>query len=85
MMQVPSIIKLRKSLGNKKNEFTPEDRKKITELYANFEENELVKIYPNTEFLYKEYTVYQPLQRSYEISEESIEGMISKGGTFLSL
>ena len=71
--------KLRKSLGNKKNEFTPEDRKKITELYANFEENELVKIYPNTEFLYKEYTVYQPLQRSYEISEESIEGMISKG------
>ena len=70
---------MRKSLGNKKNEFTPEDRKKITELYANFEENELVKIYPNTEFLYKEYTVYQPLQRSYEISEESIEGMISKG------
>ena len=71
--------KLRKSLGNKKNEFTPEDRKKITELYANFEENELVKFIPNTEFLYKEYTVYQPLQRSYEISEESIEGMISKG------
>lgn len=71
--------KLRKALGNKKNEFTPEDRKKITELYANFEENEFVKIYDNTEFLYREYAVYQPLQRSYEISEESIENMISKG------
>ena len=71
--------KLRKALGNKKNEFTPEDRKKITELYANFEENEFVKIYDNTEFLYREYAVYQPLQRSYEITEESIENMISKG------
>ena len=71
--------KLRKTLGNKKNELSPEDRKRITELYANFEENELVKIFDNTEFLYREYSVYQPLQRSYEITEESIENMISKG------
>lgn len=71
--------KLRKALGNKKNELSPEDRKRITELYANFEENELVKIFDNTEFLYREYSVYQPLQRSYEITEESIENMISKG------
>lgn len=71
--------KLRKALGEKKNELTPEDRKTITELYVNFEENEFVKIYNNDEFLYKEYTVYQPLQRSYEITEESIEAMISKG------
>ncbi len=71
--------KLRKPLGEKKNELTPEDRKTITELYVNFEENEFVKIYNNEEFLYKEYSVYQPLQRSYEITEESIEAMISKG------
>ena len=71
--------KLRKPLGEKKNELTPEDRKTITELYVNFEENEFVKIYNNEEFLYREYTVYQPLQRSYEITLESIEAMISKG------
>ena len=71
--------KLRKALGDKKNEFSPEDRRRITELYVNFQENELVKIYNNTEFLYREYAVYQPLQRSYEITEESIENMISKG------
>jgi type I restriction enzyme M protein len=71
--------KLRKSLGNKKNEFSPEDRAKITKLYANFEENELVKIFDNTEFLYKEYAVMQPLQRSYSITEESIENMLQKG------
>lgn len=71
--------KLRKAVGKKKNEFTPEDRKQITELYANFTENEFVKIFDNEEFLYREYSVYQPLQRSYEITEESIENMISKG------
>lgn len=70
--------KLRKGLGYKKNEFTPEDRKKITELYVNFEENEFVKIYDNSEFIYREYTVMQPLQRSYAISEERIENMILK-------
>ena len=71
--------KLRKPLGMKKNEFTPEDRKTITELYANFEENEFCKIYDNTEFIYREYTVMQPLQRSYSITEESIEAMLQSG------
>lgn len=71
--------KLRKGLGYKKNELSPEDRKKITELYVNFEENELVKIYDNTEFIYREYTVMQPLQRSYAITQERIDSMIQKG------
>ncbi len=71
--------KLRKPLGNKKNEFKPEDRAKITRLYADFEENEYSKIFPNTEFIYREYTVMQPLQRSYSITDESIEKMIQKG------
>ncbi len=71
--------KLRKGLGYKKNELTSEDRKKITELYVNFENNEFVKIYDNSEFIYREYTVMQPLQRSYAITEERIESMIQKG------
>lgn len=71
--------KLRKGLGYKKNEFTPEDRKKITELYVNFEENEYVKIYDNEEFIYREYTVMQPLQRSYAINEERIDSMLQNG------
>lgn len=71
--------KLRKPLGNKKNEFLPEDRKRITELYANFEENEFCQIYDNTEFIYREYTVMQPLQRSYGINDERIENMLQKG------
>lgn len=71
--------KLRKPLGNKKNEISPEERAKIVELYTRFEENELCKIYPNTEFIYREYTVMQPLQRSYAINDERIEQLLLSG------
>lgn len=71
--------KLRKALGNKKNEISPEDRSAITKLYADFAENEYSKIFTNTEFVYREYTIMQPLQRSYAITSERIDAMISKG------
>lgn len=71
--------KLRKPLGMKKNEIGPEERKAITELYLNFEENERCKIYPNTEFIYREYTVMQPLQRNYAINDERIEQLLLSG------
>lgn len=71
--------KLRKSLGNKKNEISPEDRRTVTKLYAEFAENEYCKIYPNEEFIYREYTVMQPLQRNYAINEERIEAMLARG------
>ena len=71
--------KLRKGLGNKKNEIAPEDRSAITKLYADFQPGELVKIYPNTEFIYREYVVMQPLQRSYAITEDRIQRMLSAG------
>ena len=70
---------LRKSLGNKRKEFTGEDRKKITEIYANFQENDICQIYANEEFIYREYTVMQPLQRSYAINDERIENLETSG------
>lgn len=71
--------KLRKSLGKKKNEITNEDMDKITKLYADFEKNDFSKIYDNKEFIYQEYTVMQPLQRNYAITDERIKTMLSKG------
>lgn len=73
------VHKLRKALGNKRNEITPEDRRKIVELYTNFEENEYSKIFDNEEFLYQEYAVMQPLQRSYAINEERIDNLVNGG------
>lgn len=69
---------LRKAVGNKRREFTEEDRDKIVHLYADFKENELSQIHRNTEFIYREYTVMQPLQRSYAITQERIDAMLSK-------
>ena len=70
---------LRKSLGNKRNEITAEDRRQIVELYTSFQEGELCKIFDNEDFLYREYAVMQPLQRSYSITDESLERMDAKG------
>lgn len=70
---------LRKALGNKRFEITREDRNTITELYTEFQPGELSKIYNNTEFIYREYTVMQPLQRSYTIDDISIWRLKQKG------
>lgn len=71
--------KLRKAAGNKRNELLPEDRDRIVKLYAAFEENEYCKIFKNEEFMYREYTIMQPLQRSYAITEERIQQMLADG------
>lgn len=71
--------KLRRGMGDKKNEISPEDRSVIAKLYADFKPGEFCKIYRNEEFMYREYVVMQPLQRSYAITPERIEAMLAKG------
>lgn len=74
--------KLRKPLGKKKNDISPDDREQITRLYAEFDNPdncEYCKIFDNEDFIYREYTVMQPLQRSYAINAERIENMLNKG------
>lgn len=70
--------KLRKALGNKRNEISATDRKAITELYAGFTPGDKVKIFRNSEFIYREYTVMQPLQRSYGITPERIDNLVAQ-------
>ncbi|MFL8711775.1 N-6 DNA methylase [Clostridioides sp. GD02377] len=64
---------LRKSLGKKRKEISRDDIKTITEIYAEFKPNKYCKIFDNEEFMYKEYAVYQPLQRTGKITEETID------------
>ena len=72
--------KLRKGLGDKKNEISPEDRAEITRIYAAFTTSEVCKIFNNEDFLYREYAVMQPLQRDYAITDERIKKMVQDGG-----
>lgn len=51
---------LRKNLGKKNCEFTPEIRQQILDLYFNMEENEYSKIFPNSEFGFYKVEVLQP-------------------------
>lgn len=68
---------MRRSLGNKRRHISEEQIDEIVALYKSFEESDRVKILPVEEFLYKEYTVKQPLQRSYCICEERIDALES--------
>ena len=43
-----SFVKMRKSLGDKRNEISPEQIAEITRLYGDFEEGERVKILPTS-------------------------------------
>ncbi len=66
--------KMRKSLGNKRNEL---DRKehipKIVELYEIFEKNTYCRIFDNEDFGYTKVTVERPMQLNYQITEERLE------------
>lgn len=70
---------LRTSLGKKRKEISVNQIKKIVDIYTNFKENEYCKIFDKEEFLYREYAVYQPLQRSYGINNERIENLRNNG------
>ncbi len=69
--------KMRKSLGNKRNELSPEHINKIVELYKNFEENEYCKIFDNEEFGYTKVIVERPLQLNFEVTDERLENLYS--------
>ena len=52
--------KLRRGLGDKKNEISPEDRAIITRIYSEFQESDVCKIFSNEDFLYREYRADPP-------------------------
>lgn len=66
-------VKLRKNLGDKNCELTKEHIKQITQLYLDFKETDISKIYPNEFFGYNKITVERPLRLSVQFSEERIQ------------
>lgn len=68
---------LRKPLGKKRRELAPNDIKRTVKIYGDFKEGEFCKIFHKNEFLYREYTVWQPLQRTGRINAETVEAIAS--------
>ena len=70
-------VKMRKSLGDKRKEVSPEQINEITRLYADFTEGEQVKVFPNEAFGYQRITVEQPLRLRWEVPSDAIEQLIA--------
>lgn len=66
--------KMRKSLGNKRNEMSREHIDEITKIYGDFVENEISKIYDNDFFGYRKVTVLQA-----KVDENGNKEMNKKG------
>ena len=75
-----SFVKMRKSLGNKRNEISPEQIAEITRLYGDFEEGERVKILPHEAFGYQRVTVERPLRLRYEIGASTLPAIETASG-----
>ncbi len=64
--------KMRKSLGNKRNEITDQHKTEIVQLYGSFKQGKNVKIFKNEEFGYNRITVERPLKLNFCVNEERL-------------
>jgi type I restriction enzyme M protein len=64
--------KMRKSLGNKRNELSQGNIDEIVQLYGEFKESERSKIFDNDDFGYRRIVVERPLRLNFQASPERI-------------
>jgi len=65
--------KMRKSLGDKRNELAVEHIDRLVELAVAFEQGEHVRIFDNQDFGFRRITVERPLRLNFQASPERIE------------
>ena len=65
--------KMRKSLGNKRNEISPDQIAEISRTYGDFQEGPHCKIFDNADFGYWRITVERPLRLNFSFASERIE------------
>jgi type I restriction enzyme M protein len=62
-------IKMRRSLGEKRKEISPDQIEDITRIYTDFSDGEHVKIFPNEVFGFQRITVERPLRLRWEVTD----------------
>jgi type I restriction enzyme M protein len=66
-------VKMRKSLGDKRKEISPDQIEEITRLYGEFTENERGRVFPNESFGYQRITVERPLRLRWSVPNEALD------------
>lgn len=69
--------KIRKPLGNKRQEISDNSIIKIVNTYKSFEKNNNVKIFCNEDFGYTKITVERPMQLNYQVTSKRLENLYS--------
>lgn len=67
------FTKMRKSLGNKRNQISDEQREEIVRIYGEFRPGKYVKIFENKEFGYNRIVVERPLKLNFLVDDERLE------------
>ena len=68
-------VPMRKSLGDKRREISPDDIQHIVSIHAAFEEGEYCRIFDTTHFGYRKITVERPLRLNFQAGADRIEGV----------
>ncbi len=76
--------KMRKSLGNKRNEVCEDQRDEITRLYGGFADGDHVRVFDNADFGYHRITVERPLRLNFAVDEERL-GRVREAKPFAKL
>ncbi len=70
--------KMRKSLGNKRNELSTEHIDEIVRIYGSLKEGEHCKVFDNDDFGYRKITVERPLRLNFQISKERVNEIFNQ-------
>ena len=70
---VDLFVKMRKSLGNKRNELSPENIVEIVRLFGDFAAGDNSKIFDNEDFGFRRIVVERPLRLNFSLAPERIE------------
>ncbi len=76
--------KMRKSLGNKRQEICKDQRTEITRLYGCFTPGEHVRIFDNEDFIYRRITVERPLKLNFAVTPGRLE-RVQEAAAFVAL
>jgi type I restriction enzyme M protein len=70
--------KMRKSLGNKRNELSTEHINEIVRIYGDFKPGENSKIFDNEDFGYRKIVVERPLRLSFKVDENRLKELCNQ-------